>query len=204
MSVDMLTFGCGVLEHDEDCLCDVIITDPVSIDVGLRDNWALHAVAKYFDMSVPFSAEDFGFLLEKTDKFLEAHFAEKRQMTLDGFVPYQVDEGLLNYYERVKEYFIFLATAMKGDILPSEIAAHMKLSNEEFIHAMTHGAHQNKKLSVEILDFMVTEMRNGATHNYLYKNCGVPRLSAQPQGLVRLCKQILVIDYLAQRPTTGD
>lgn len=204
MSVDMLTFDCGVLEHDEDCLCDVIISEPVSIDVGLRDNWALLAVAKYFDMSLPFSPDDFGFLLEKTDKFLEAYFVERKEMTLDGFVPYNMEEGFPNYCERAKEYFIFLATAKKGDILPSQIAEHMQLSHQDFIEVMTHASPKNEKMTVETLDFMVTEMRKGVSHNYLYRHHGVPRMSATPTGLVRICKKFLVVNYLAQRPTTGD
>lgn len=51
--MSVMVVDCGVAEHDEDCLCDVIITEPVSTLKGLQDNWALMAVAKYFDMSVP-------------------------------------------------------------------------------------------------------------------------------------------------------
>lgn len=201
--MSVMVVDCGVAEHDDDCLCDVIITQPVSTLKGLQDNWALMAVAKYFDMSVPFSAEDFGFLLEKTDQFLEAYFVKKGAMDLGGFVPYSTEENLLNYYERMREYFVFLAEAHKGDILPSEAAEYMGLSHEEFVIGMTQNSTIDPaRMNVPNLDFMVTEMRKGVTYNYLHKNHGLPRMSHSHSGLVWLVRQHLVRNYLTHKETT--
>ena len=192
--------GCGVESHDEDCLCDVIISEPVSTLVGLQDNWALMSVANYFDMSLPFTPDEFGFLLEKTDKFLEQYFVKQSLFDLDGFVPYSTEENVLEYWERMKDYFIFLCRAHDGDMLPSEACAFMRLTHDEFITGMTQGSRIKKeKLNMPNLDFMVTEMRKGVTYNYLHKNYGLPRMSFSHRGLVWLVRLHLVQEYLANK-----
>lgn len=54
-----LILNCGVAEHDEDCLCDVVVTEPVQImDNWIRDSWMASKIVQYAGLSAPYSNED--------------------------------------------------------------------------------------------------------------------------------------------------
>lgn len=54
-----LNLNCGVNGHDEECLCDVVVTNPVAImDNWVRDSWMASKVVLYSGLSAPYSNED--------------------------------------------------------------------------------------------------------------------------------------------------
>lgn len=59
---------CGVAEHAEDCLCDVVITTPTPINVtSVSDLWGGDAICNIFDMAGPWEPDN---LLEFFEKLL--------------------------------------------------------------------------------------------------------------------------------------
>lgn len=58
--------GCGVLEHEETCLCDVIIGKPVPIMPNFHlDYWGIRTAMEVGDYSIPFDAPKFADLMHK-------------------------------------------------------------------------------------------------------------------------------------------
>ncbi len=58
--------GCGTIEHDETCLCDVIITQPVPIMKDFHlDFWGIRTAMQVGDYSIPFDAPKFADLMHK-------------------------------------------------------------------------------------------------------------------------------------------
>lgn len=58
--------GCGVAEHDIDCLCDVKISgEPWKVAVTIPDSyWCGDAITDYFDLSVPWTGADLATFFE--------------------------------------------------------------------------------------------------------------------------------------------
>ena len=59
---------CGIAEHDEDCLCDVVVTTPTPINVrSVSELWGGDAICNIFDLSGPVEPDN---LLEFFEKLL--------------------------------------------------------------------------------------------------------------------------------------
>lgn len=58
--------GCGVAEHDMDCLCDVKISGkPWKVAVTIPDSyWCGDAITDYFDLAVPWTGADLATFFE--------------------------------------------------------------------------------------------------------------------------------------------
>ena len=56
-------YTCGVVAHDIDCLCDVVVTTPTPILVDPVDGWQGENIAEFLDLCVPWTdASIFKFL----------------------------------------------------------------------------------------------------------------------------------------------
>lgn len=71
---------CGVEGHDEDCLCDVIITKPTPITVTIPQDFRYgQEVVDYLGLGVPWKAEDLLLFLETHEKLVQAIRREQRK-----------------------------------------------------------------------------------------------------------------------------
>jgi len=54
-----LDLTCGVVGHDSECLCDVVVTEPAPIITDwVRDSWLGKKIVEYSGLSMPFSDAD--------------------------------------------------------------------------------------------------------------------------------------------------
>ena len=49
------TYTCGVVAHDIDCLCDVVVTTPTPILIDPVDGWQGEHIAEFLDLCVPWT-----------------------------------------------------------------------------------------------------------------------------------------------------
>jgi hypothetical protein len=91
---------CGVVAHDIDCLCDVVVKTPTPILVDPIDGWQGEHIAELLDLCVPWTdAKIFKFLtaqlifhdefviIQKTARLTESDRNQRRKMT-----PYEFTE----------------------------------------------------------------------------------------------------------------
>lgn len=50
--------NCGTANHEEECLCDVHVTEPTPINFGLTDTWHGEAIARAMGVGVPWRSCD--------------------------------------------------------------------------------------------------------------------------------------------------
>jgi hypothetical protein len=63
MSRQLPIYTCGVVAHEIDCLCDVVVTTPTPILVDPVDGWQGEHIAEFLDVCVPWTdASIFKFL----------------------------------------------------------------------------------------------------------------------------------------------
>ena len=63
MPKQLPVYTCGVVAHDIDCLCDVVVTTPTPILVDPVDGWQGEEIAEFLDLCVPWTdASIFKFL----------------------------------------------------------------------------------------------------------------------------------------------
>jgi hypothetical protein len=55
MSPKLPVYTCGVVAHDIDCLCDVVVTTPTPILVDPVDGWQGEHIAEFLDLCVPWT-----------------------------------------------------------------------------------------------------------------------------------------------------
>lgn len=192
--------NCGTMEHTDDCLCDVIITEPTTVNYGLADHWLLHMVAKHFDMSIPFSNADLAFLLQKSEEYLEVYMPQRDKLNLPSFPHRDNCEFPARYWQRMKEHFANVVELCQGRILPSEVCEQMKLTEREFLDGMS-GHKANSNMTLSVLDKMVYEMRQGRPYAPFAREHG---LHTSTQGVTALIKSTMVLPYMGQPLTTGD
>jgi len=60
--------GCGVAEHPEECLCDVIITKPTKTVVGALDFYGASIIIEKLGISHPWTSADLADFLELLGK----------------------------------------------------------------------------------------------------------------------------------------
>lgn len=151
---------CGVLQHDIDCLCDVIVTEPTPINYGLEDHWLLSMVANHFDVHLFNNGKEFGSLLEKCDKFLNVYFHED-----DG------GERVTSKFQRVREKAESIVASHNGDLTPTELCYALGMEEAEFVKCITFGnLSSNSGMTLEKMDRIVRMRREGMSH---YKVCNI-------------------------------
>ena len=192
--------NCGTMEHTDDCLCDVIVTEPTPINYGLSDHWVLSMVAKHFDMSIPFSNADLTFLLEKSHQFLEVYLPIKDRINLPSFPHRDGMEIPAKYWKRMRAHIVDVVEQCEGRILPSEVCEQMDLTHEEFVNGLS-SHHPNPNMTVELMDTLVTRMRQGSSYRSLYKQYG---LANKLTGTPRFLRDTFVVPYIGQPSTVGD
>ena len=55
MSKQLPIYTCGVVAHEIDCLCDVVVTTPTPILVDPVDGWQGEHIAEFLDLCVPWT-----------------------------------------------------------------------------------------------------------------------------------------------------
>lgn len=148
---------CGVLEHDMNCLCDVIITEPTPVNYGLEDHWLLSMVAEHFDFHLFNSGKEFGSLLEKCDKFLNAYFDEEN-----------LGVPVTSKFRLVRDKAEFIVASHNGDLTPTELCQQLGMEEEEFVKCMSYG--KPKGNTLERMDKFVRLRKEGVTHT---RACGI-------------------------------
>ena len=100
------TYTCGVVAHDIDCLCDVVVTTPTEILVDpVNEGWQGLHIAEFLDLCVPWTdAKIFKFLtaqlmfhdefaiIKKTACLTESDRNQRRKMTPFEFTDEQHNE----------------------------------------------------------------------------------------------------------------
>jgi hypothetical protein len=61
--VETFTVGCGVSQHSDDCLCDVVITEPVRVRYSPTDIVGSMYAARQLGVGWPWTPEDFGWVM---------------------------------------------------------------------------------------------------------------------------------------------
>jgi hypothetical protein len=94
MPKQLPVYTCGVVAHDIDCLCDVVVTTPTPILVDPVDGWQGEEIAEFLDLCVPWTdASIFKFLtaqlmfhdefviIQKQARLSESDRNQRRKMT---------------------------------------------------------------------------------------------------------------------------
>lgn len=178
---DNAVIDCGVAEHDLDCLCDVIVTDPTPVRFGVDDHWLLSMVAKYFEMDFVKSRESFGVLLEKTEEFLVVYL-EKRDVDPPSVM-----------YKKVRDKAEQIVADRQGDLMPSDLQDILGLHGDKFLEHMTYG--KPNGMTIERMDKIVSMRRSGMSH---YKVCNILGIinKNKQMGLPGWLSRIFVDPYM--------
>lgn len=160
---------CGVLEHDMDCLCDVVIVEPTPVNFTTKDHWLLSMVAEHFDIHLDESQEQFGFLLEKCLEFLVVYQIEKGVFDTSlykkrgghtGNVGHGEAPALL--YQRVREKAETMVHSRLGNLTVYELRDLLGLDTDKFLQCISFG--KQKGLTMERLQEYLELRREGKSH----------------------------------------
>jgi hypothetical protein len=106
---------CGVEGHDEECLCDVIITKPTKVTVTIPDSFQYgHEVVEYLGLGVPWKAADLALFLETHQKLVAAIKAEKYKNVIESSRKIGELNRKLN-----DEQFVFLKGLINQGMMPT-------------------------------------------------------------------------------------
>jgi len=144
--------SCGVAGHHELCLCDVHVEKPAEINTSLSGNWLLSMVAEHFDLSYPFDNDKFGFLLQKSSRFLDSYYEEG-----GSCIPYERGELTRNEYKELAERMF---EEHEGETL-TEILQSMGTPYHVFIHAITDGNRDPHNTPLELLERVIADLKAG-------------------------------------------
>lgn len=170
---------CGVDGHEDDCLCDVVITQPVEIMPELNHLWMLKETAEYFDYSVPWTDEKmldlFERLVELHDKWVHGGYADA--VNKNGSI-----EGRLNqethfaYWKRIKEAVVDHYHSTNGTL--ADTIKSLGLTLETYNKAVSYNRGK-RAYSWEDVDAIVTDVQSGMS---LYGLCKKWDLSDRGAG----------------------
>ena len=96
---------CGVEEHPEDCLCDVVITTPTPVNVrSIAELWGGQSICNIFDLAGPWEPDN---LLDFFEKLLYGYDAHRGSVTSIRTVRPRImeragNETLPSYWKRVR------------------------------------------------------------------------------------------------------
>lgn len=195
----MTAVDCGVLEHDESCLCDVVLPDkPTPIVTSLMDNWVLGMVAKYFDLSYPWDSDKLGFLMEKASVFLDEWFTLHKRTDmfadLEHLTPQeQGHETYFQYCARARQLAQRIVERTEGDVTLREVADIMRLNELEFISLMTFGKPDSAVTMDDYMNF-VSDLRAGCLFREASRNNNFTTF--ERQGFRKWLDQVFVEPYV--------
>lgn len=178
-----IVVGCGVADHDTDCLCDVHVTSPTPIGVRLVDNWVLRMVADYFDMSWPWTPAKLAFLLEKSavfiDEYRKDNSEQARQVAhiaprvMEG--PRGTRESFPEYAKRAKETMAEVAAVLGDKCLPSQVRELCQMKHDDMVAILSMNRADPTVLTPEVYDGFVNDLRGGETFTVACNKYGFPR-----------------------------
>lgn len=169
--------GCGVVDHDEDCLCDIRMPDtPTPVGVGLGGNWVLQMVADYFDLSYPWTPDKIVFLLERAGAYIEAHAVKfpKAVAHLSGDVERGNEESFPSYAKRVKVNMEHIAKELGPTVLPSQVRDHLGLTHAQFVAVVTMNRTDPNLVTPDLYDRVTLALREGEPFKRVCRLNGLP------------------------------
>lgn len=168
--------GCGVVAHDENCLCDVHVTTPTPIGARLVDNWVLKMVADYFNLSYPWTPDKIVFLLERAGAYIEAHAVQFPKQIAGMGVDVERGNGetFPLYAKRVKAGMEQIASAFGPSVLPSHVRDHLGLTHEQFVSIITMNRTDPALVTPDLYDRVTLALRNGEPFKRVCRLNGLP------------------------------
>ena len=169
--------GCGVVDHDEDCLCDITLPDtPTPVGVGLGGNWVLKMVADYFDLSYPWTPDKIVFLLERAGAYIEAHAVQFPKQIVGMGVDVERGNGepFPSYAKRVKAGMEQIACALGPSVLPSHVRDHLGLTHEQFVSIITMNRTDPALVTPDLYDRVTLALRDGEPFKRVCRLNGLP------------------------------
>lgn len=162
--------GCGVLEHDEYCLCDVIITEFTPVNYGTDNHWLLSMVAKHFELDLCNSPENFEFLLDKCLEFLVAYQVNKGVFDTHlykkrgGHPWYAKDHGEAPamLYQRVRQEAESVILSRQGSLSVCDLRDILGLETDKFLEYVSYGKQEG--LTMERMQSYLDLRRTGLNH----------------------------------------
>ena len=170
---------CGIEEHPEECLCDVIIVAPVEIMPEVNDLWMMRETAEYFDYSLPWTPDKLLDLFEKVvelhDKWIDGGYADT--INRNGSIAGRLNqETHFSYWKRIKEAVVDHYNSTNGS-LASTIRS-LGLSIDEYNKAVSYNRGR-RSYSWEDVDAIVADVQSGMS---LYGLCQKWGLSDRGAG----------------------
>lgn len=187
---------CGVLEHDMDCLCDVVITEPTPVNFTIEDHWLLSMVADYFDIHLDESPEKFGFLLEKSLEFLTAYHIDKGVFDISLYKKRGGHVGNSDhgeppamFYQRVRQKAESMVSSRGGAITLTALRDLLGLEEERFMECISFGKH--KGLTMERMNEYLDLRRGGMNHRAASKATGFTNFNRKTGVNGWLCRTFI-------------
>lgn len=150
---------CGVAEHPEHCLCDVHITEPVDVNCSLSDNWVLAMVADYFDLSLPFDNDKFGFLLQNASTYLDAYY---KQVIVVGTQIGDILDGLIPS----KQWALIRQTyAQHAQPTVAETLDVLGISYDKLLEGLSNNRRTVEDFPIETMEEFARDLRDGTLGN---------------------------------------
>lgn len=168
-----MTDQCGIEEHPEDCLCDVIITTPVEIMPEINDLWMFQETAEYFDYSVPWTPDKLLDLMERIvtlhDKWIDGGYAET--VNKNGSIAGRLNqETHFSYWKRVKEAVVDHYHSTNGTI--ADTIKSLGLSIDEYNQAVSYNR-ARRSYSWDDVVAIVQDVEDGMSLYGLCKKWGL-------------------------------
>lgn len=80
----VLVIGCGKPQHQRQCLCDVIVSQPTPINDDLRDGWLVRELIECLDLVGALSPQDLVTFLTAWVRLHDAHVEQRRTSAINN------------------------------------------------------------------------------------------------------------------------
>jgi len=170
---------CGIEDHEDGCLCDVIITAPVTIMPEVSDLWMLQEVAEYFDYSIPWTPDKLLDLFERLlilhDKWIDGGYA--KSVNNNGSITGRLNqETHFQYWKRVKESVVDHYHSTNGTI--ADTIKSLGLTIDDYNTAVSYNRGR-RSYTWDDVNAIVQDVQDGMS---LYKLCEKWGLSDRGAG----------------------
>lgn len=170
---------CGIVDHEDGCLCDVIITAPVEIMSEVSDLWMLQEVAEYFDYSIPWTPDKLLDLFERLlilhDKWIDGGYA--KSVNNNGSITGRLNqETYFQYWKRVKESVVDHYHSTNGTI--ADTIKSLGLTIDDYNTAVSYNRGR-RSYTWDDVNAIVQDVQDGIS---LYKLCEKWGLSDRGAG----------------------
>lgn len=157
------TVGCGISAHSLDCLCDVVITNPLPpleecITDGVYDVWMGKELADLRNYCVPWTNEKILDYFSDLVKFYDS-WSENMKLGLDAEQLSEMEPLVFNHSEPqfvhwriIREAFQYCMTKFSDS--PKHIILQLCITPQELMNALTTGKTENKKWNYLTIDQM--------------------------------------------------